>query len=50
MRGSLKKSVLEDMQILRETPFLKKETKVVGFLYDIRTGMLEEVDNGKESK
>lgn len=41
--GSLKESVVEDMKILRATSFLKKEVEVLGFVYDIVTGKLEEV-------
>ncbi|KAH6663064.1 carbonic anhydrase [Halenospora varia] len=39
----LKGSVVEDMKLLKETPYLRKDLNVYGYLYDIKTGKLEEV-------
>ncbi|KAH8651530.1 carbonic anhydrase [Tricladium varicosporioides] len=39
----LKGSVVEDMKLLKESPYLSKDLKVVGYVYDIKTGKLEEV-------
>lgn len=47
--NSLPASVAEDMKLLREAPFLKAETKIVGYVYDIVTGKLDEVE-GRGSK
>ncbi|KAF2871110.1 carbonic anhydrase [Massariosphaeria phaeospora] len=37
-------SVRDDVAFLRQHPFVRKETRVVGFVYDIWTGGLERVD------
>ena len=40
---SLKKAVSEDMEILKDSPYLSKSLKVLGFLFDIFNGTLEEI-------
>ena len=40
---SLKKAVSEDMEILKASPYLSKSLKVLGFLFDIFNGTLEEI-------
>jgi carbonic anhydrase len=40
---SLKASVVEDMKILKDSPYLRKNLKVYGYVYDIKTGKLQEV-------
>lgn len=39
----LKKAVSEDMEILKTSPYLSKSLKVLGFLFDIFDGTLEEI-------
>ena len=40
---SLKQAVIEDMKILKASPYLSKNMKVLGFLFDIFDGSLEEM-------
>ena len=40
---SLKRAVSEDMEILKASPYLSKSVKVLGFLFDIFDGTLEEI-------
>ena len=40
---SLKRAVSEDMEILKASPYLSKNVKVLGFLFDIFDGSLEEI-------
>lgn len=40
---SLKGSVVEDMKLLKESVYLRKDLKVYGYVFDIKTGKLEEV-------
>ncbi|KAH0495081.1 hypothetical protein TgHK011_008652 [Trichoderma gracile] len=39
----LEASVVEDMKILKDSPYLRKDLKVYGYVYDIKTGKLQEV-------
>lgn len=39
----LKGSVVEDMKLLKESVYLRKDLKVYGYVFDIKTGKLEEV-------
>ena len=39
----MKQSIVEDMDILKASPYLKKDLKVVGFLFDIVKGTVTEV-------
>ncbi|PKK49338.1 hypothetical protein CI102_5386, partial [Trichoderma harzianum] len=39
----LKASVVEDMKILKDSPYLRKDLKVYGYVYDIKTGKLQDV-------
>ena len=43
---SLQQSVREDMEIVRSSPYLKKDLKVLGYVYDITHGTVEEVKAG----
>jgi carbonic anhydrase len=40
---SLKQSVLDDLKILHESPYIRKELaeKSTGYVYDLKTGELE---------
>ena len=40
---SLKEAVKEDMEVLKTSPYLSKKLKVIGFLFDIFDGSLEEI-------
>ena len=40
---SLKEAVKEDMEVLKTSPYLSKKVKVIGFLFDIFDGSLEEI-------
>ena len=40
---SLKQAVIEDMETLKSTPYLNKKVEVLGFLFDIFDGSLEEI-------
>ncbi|KAL5093432.1 hypothetical protein Trisim1_011234 [Trichoderma cf. simile WF8] len=39
----LKASVVEDMKIIKDSPYLRKDLKVYGYVYDIKTGKLQDV-------
>jgi carbonic anhydrase len=41
--GDLEESVREDVRRIQESPFVPKEIPVSGFVYDVRTGRLNEV-------
>ena len=43
----IEESVLEDLEILRASPLIKKDTQIVGLKYDIHTGVLTQVHKGK---
>jgi hypothetical protein len=36
-------AVKEDLEYLRQHPFVKKETKIHGFVFDVQTGLLNPV-------
>lgn len=40
---SAEQSVRDDVQVLRESPFLLKDVPIRGFVFDVRTGALSEV-------
>ena len=40
---SLKEAVKEDMEVLKTSPYLSKKLRVIGFLFDIFDGSLEEI-------
>jgi carbonic anhydrase len=40
---SLPISVHEDVEFLKNHPWIRKETNIRGFMYDIKTGLLHEV-------
>lgn len=40
---SLKEAVKEDMEVLKTSPYLSEKVKVIGFLFDIFDGSLEEI-------
>ncbi|HXG36622.1 MAG TPA: carbonic anhydrase [Dehalococcoidia bacterium] len=41
--SDLKESVRQDVQTIRSSPFIPKDIPISGFIYDIKTGRLEEV-------
>jgi carbonic anhydrase len=43
MYSSPYKSVKEDVEHLRGMPFIRKETTVQGFVFDVKTGLLNPV-------
>ncbi|KAK0270683.1 hypothetical protein LTR35_013965 [Friedmanniomyces endolithicus] len=43
IKGSIEESVIEDLEILRASPWIKKSTQLIGLKYDIDTGKLEVV-------
>lgn len=43
MVHSLERSVKEDVQYLRASPLIKKETNVHGYVFDIKTGELQTI-------
>ncbi|PVH78708.1 carbonic anhydrase [Cadophora sp. DSE1049] len=45
--GEITGSVLEDLALLRASPLIKKDTQIVGLKYDIHTGVLTQVHEGK---
>ena len=44
----LKESVLEDMKVLNDSPFVRDEIVVRGFIFDVEDGRMEEVVLEKE--
>jgi carbonic anhydrase len=44
---SIEESVLEDIAILKASPFITDSTQIVGLAYDIKTGVLSEVKGDK---
>ena len=40
---SLEQSVRDDVEIVKSSPYLSKDLKVLGFVYDIAHGTVEEV-------
>ncbi|KZP15468.1 hypothetical protein FIBSPDRAFT_750164, partial [Athelia psychrophila] len=45
--ASLEASVVEDMRLLRASPYIRNEMPVRGFVLDIETGVLSEVEATK---
>ncbi|KAK1055651.1 hypothetical protein LTR33_014078 [Friedmanniomyces endolithicus] len=43
IKGSIEESVIEDLEILRASPWIKKSTQLIGLKYDIDTGKLQVV-------
>lgn len=41
--ASIEDSVIEDMKIIRNDPYLPKEMEVVGYVYDVFSGKTTEV-------
>lgn len=41
---SIEESVGEDVAYLKASPFIKKDTQIIGLKYDIETGILSEVE------
>jgi carbonic anhydrase len=42
--GSLEDAVTEDVRFLRESPLIPEEVPVRGFVYDVRSGRVTEVE------
>jgi carbonic anhydrase len=40
----LEQSVRDDMAILKSSPLLRPETEISGFIFDVKTGRLQQVD------
>jgi len=45
---SVDESVREDVALLKAWPFLGKDTKVLGYNLDVKTGLLTEVKEEKD--
>ncbi|KAF2670637.1 carbonic anhydrase [Microthyrium microscopicum] len=45
--GEIKNSVREDLELLRASPYINKDTQIVGLKYDINTGELSVVEERK---
>jgi carbonic anhydrase len=43
---SVPQSVRDDVEFLRKHPWVRAETRVMGFLYETDTGKLRRVDDG----
>src|ERR671911_2836042 len=41
--GDLEQSVREDVELIRSSPLITKDTPVTGFIYDVKTGKIHEV-------
>jgi len=44
IKNSIEDSVREDVEILKASPLIKKDIQIIGLKYDIKTGLLENVD------
>ena len=42
---SMKQSILEDMDAVKASPYLRKDLKVFGFLFDIIKGTVTDVND-----
>lgn len=42
---SMKQSIVDDMDTLKASPYLKKDLKVFGFLFDIIKGTVTDVED-----
>ena len=40
---SLKQAVIDDMEVVKASPYLRKDLKVLGYLFDINSGKVEEI-------
>jgi carbonic anhydrase len=47
--GNLEESVCEDVRRIRSSPFIPQDIPVRGFLYDVRTGLLNEVQVDRQA-
>jgi carbonic anhydrase len=43
----IEESLREDVALLKASPFIRKDTQIVGLKYDIKTGVLSQVDDSK---
>ena len=41
--SDLEQSVREDIELIRSSPLIAKDTPVTGFVYDVKTGKIHEV-------
>lgn len=41
---SMKQSIVDDMDAVKASPYLKKDLKVLGFLFDITKGTVTDVE------
>lgn len=42
---SMKQSIVDDMDTVRASPYLSKDMKVLGFLFDISKGTVTDVED-----
>jgi carbonic anhydrase len=47
--GDLEESVREDVRRIRSSPFIPKDIPVRGFVYDVQTGLLNEVESDRQA-
>ena len=47
MIHSVEESIREDLELLKASPLIRKDTQIVGVKYDISTGLLSEVELNK---
>ncbi|KAK1067219.1 hypothetical protein LTR74_006587 [Friedmanniomyces endolithicus] len=47
IKGSIEDSVIEDIEILRASPWIKESTQLIGLKYDIDTGKLDVVEQNQ---
>lgn len=40
---SLKQAVIDDMEVVKASPYLRKGLKVLGYLFDITSGKVQEI-------
>ncbi|KAH7408779.1 carbonic anhydrase [Phaeosphaeria sp. MPI-PUGE-AT-0046c] len=45
--GEITGSLREDVAFLKASPFIRKDTQIFGLKYDIKTGVLSQVDDSK---
>jgi len=45
--GDLEQSVRDDLKLYNESPYVRHDIPVRGFIYDVKSGKLQEVQSGK---
>jgi carbonic anhydrase len=41
--GNLEQSVRDDVELIRSSPLIPNDIRVTGFIYDVKTGKIDEV-------